>query len=52
MAVVYLSYGTSLANKGFNTIKSYLMSLTTRSYGLGCFWHSLVACLVVCSVVA
>ena len=28
----------------FNTIKSYLMQLTTRSYGLGCFWHSLVAC--------
>ena len=27
-----------------NTIKSYLMWLTTRSYGLECFWHSLVAC--------
>ena len=26
-----------------NTIKSYLMQSMTRSYGLGCLWHSLVA---------
>ena len=32
-----------LATQALNTIKSYLMQLTTRSYGLGCFWHSLVA---------
>ena len=36
----------------FNTIKSYLMLLTTRSYGPKCFWHSLVACWPFCSAVA
>ena len=35
---------TPHATQAFNTIKSYLMQLMTRSYDLGCFWHSLVAC--------